>query len=273
MKIIGRQMLSPNACKISTELAAVQSLMPIAPDDRQALRESIERDGIRESLRGYFSSDGNFQVLSGLNRLEIAKELGLPLVPVEVLEIAEPEREALAIDENRARRQLTLEDKRRLAAWLLKRNPQASDREIGKRAGLSKNTAAAVRSDLERRGQIDHVETRIDSKGRKQAAKRRVERRGQIDHVETPGRNDQKSEPATKSLSERTGSPQTRFEEQGKGAGRAERAKVALQGFNRHLEAALRTVELEDAQTLKVAVGHARNWLKELERKAKSAKA
>ena len=163
----GSQPLSPTACEISPELAKVQDLMPISDEDRAALRESIRRDGIREPLRGYFENR-KFMILSGLNRWQIALELKLPLVPVETVET--DDREAFAIDENRARRQLELKDKKRLAAWILQRHPEMSDRELARQSGLSKNTAHTVREALERRGQIDHVEKRTDSKGRKQAA-------------------------------------------------------------------------------------------------------
>ena len=166
----------------------MQSLMPISAEDRQALRESIERDGIREPLRGYWdkAADGKrvFRVLSGLNRLEIARELNLATVPVEAVET--DDREAFAIDENRARRQLTLDDKRRLAAWILERHPEKSDRQVSEQAGIDHKTAGKIRQVLEGRaeiphagkvrealkgrGEIPHVAKRTDSKGRKQAA-------------------------------------------------------------------------------------------------------
>ena len=187
-EVTGSQPLSPAACVVSPELAAVQSLMPISAEDRRALRESIERDGIREPLRGYWdkAADGKrvFRVLSGLNRLEIARELKLPTVPVEAVET--DDREAFAIDENRARRQLTLDDKRRLAAWILERHPEKSDRQVSEQAGIDHKTAGKIRQVLEGRGEIPHagkvrealkgraeiphVEKRTDSKGRKQAA-------------------------------------------------------------------------------------------------------
>lgn len=234
-KVTGRQTLSPDACQISAELAAVQKLMPISADDRETLRESIKRDGIREPLRGYYSPDGDFQILSGVNRLEIARELGLPVVPVEVVEIKQADREAFAIDENRARRQLTLDDKRRLAEWLLKRNPAMSDRQIGKLAGVSKNTAAVTRKGLEGRGQIDHVAKRADSTGRMQAARKTID-----------------------SQRKATGT--------GRGDGEA-----SLRAFNSALNDALRKVEMEPAAVLKVAVRHAKAWVKDLERKHKTA--
>src|SRR5205807_4117438 len=59
---------------------------------------------------------------------------------------------------NLLRRHLTAEQKRELIAKLLKATPEKSDRQIGKMAQVSKNTAKSVRDELEARGQIDHVE-------------------------------------------------------------------------------------------------------------------
>jgi hypothetical protein len=73
---------------------------------------------------------------------------------------------------NLHRRHLTAEQKREVIAKLLKAQPEKSDRQIGKMAKVSKNTAKSVRDEMEARGQIDHVETRTDTKGRKQPAKK-----------------------------------------------------------------------------------------------------
>ena len=216
----GSQPLSPDACEISPELLAVQDLMPISAEDREALRESIKRDGIREPLRGYWGKDESgkrvFFVLSGFNRLEIAKELKLATVTVEAVET--DDREAFAIDENRARRQLSLDDKRRLAAWILERHPEKSNRQIAEQAGIDDKTAGKIRQVLEGRSEIPnagkvrealkgraeipHVEKRTDSKGRKQAA---IKQKGTKN---TP--------------SDRTGDAQASSVKPGKGSGREE---------------------------------------------------
>ena len=255
----GSQPLSPTACEISPELAKVQDLMPISDEDRAALRESIRRDGIREPLRGYFENR-KFMILSGLNRWQIALELKLPLVPVETVET--DDREAFAIDENRARRQLSLDDKRRLAAWILERHPEKSNRQIAEQAGIDDKTAGKIRQVLEGRSEIPnagkvrealkgraeipHVEKRTDSKGRKQAA---IKQKGTKN---TP--------------SDRTGDAQASSVKQGRGSGGGVSEK-ALRAFNSALNTALNQVELESTETLAVAVRHAKSWLKDLERK------
>lgn len=253
--ITGASFTVPEKAKIAPELAAVQNLMPMSADDRAALRESMKRDGIREPLRGY-AVGMTFYILSGFNRWSIACELNaeakekgekppFPLVKTETIET--DDREAFAIDENRARRQLTLDDKRRLAAWLLKRNPAMSDKQAGKLAGIDDKTAGKVRAGLVSRSEIPNVEKRTDSKGRK-----------------TPARKPARPSPQA------TASPQSSAAGQGKGKGRGEN-EAALQSFTSGLNTALRSVSLENAQTLKAAISTAKAWLKDLERKQRAA--
>jgi hypothetical protein len=66
------------------------------------------------------------------------------------------------------RRHLTAEDKRKIIADLLKLKPESSDRTIAKTVNVDNKTVAKVRTEMERREEIPHVETRTDSKGRKQ---------------------------------------------------------------------------------------------------------
>jgi len=51
-----------------------------------------------------------------------------------------------------------------------------------------------------------------------------------------------------------------------------EKGDEALRAFNSALNDALRNVEMQPASVLKVAVRHAKSWLKDVERKARSAK-
>ena len=74
---------------------------------------------------------------------------------------------------NIRRRHLSAEDKRMIIADLLKLQPETSDRAIAKSVKVDNKTVAAVRSDMERREEIPHVETRTDSKGRKQPTTRK----------------------------------------------------------------------------------------------------
>jgi ParB-like nuclease domain len=70
------------------------------------------------------------------------------------------------------RRHLTAEKKRELIAKVLRRQPETSDRQIGEMVKADNKTVAAVRAEMEGREEIPHVETRTDSKGRKQPSKK-----------------------------------------------------------------------------------------------------
>ena len=47
VEVLGSQPVSPKACAPSPELLEVQGLMPMAPEDRERLKDSIEREGVR----------------------------------------------------------------------------------------------------------------------------------------------------------------------------------------------------------------------------------
>jgi len=60
----------------------------------------------------------------------------------------------------------------------LKKKTEASDRQIAKQLKVvTDKTVGAVRSKLERRAEIPHVEKRADTKGRKQPAKKKTPRK------------------------------------------------------------------------------------------------
>lgn len=165
VEVLGSQPVSPKACEPSPELLEVQGLMPMAPEDRERLKDSIEREGVRDPIRAYREKgNAKWQILSGFNRWEIASELGLETIPLEIVEAED--RQAYAIEDNLARRHLTTDQKRKLVAYLLKQNPEASNRQIAEQTGVDHKTVGTVRKDQQSRGEIPHVETR-DSRGRK----------------------------------------------------------------------------------------------------------
>jgi len=79
---------------------------------------------------------------------------------------------AHAISLNIYRRHLTAEQKRDLIAKVLKADPTKSDRAIAKMTKTDHKTVASERAAKERRGEIPHVKTRTDTKGREQPAKK-----------------------------------------------------------------------------------------------------
>jgi hypothetical protein len=73
---------------------------------------------------------------------------------------------------NLHRRHLTAEQKRDLIAKLIETDPTKSNRQIAKTVKVDHKTVASVRAEKEGRGEIPHVETRTDTKGRKQSARK-----------------------------------------------------------------------------------------------------
>ena len=167
--ITGSIELTTQAVKIAPELEAVQSLMPISKEDKAKLKESIKKHGVKDALRGYYKGT-QFYLLSGLNRLEIAKEIGIPLLPVEILELKPKDRQAYAIDENLARRQLTAKQKSVLIDYMLVQNPQLSSRQIAKKIGVHHTTVETNRKKTG--GEFSHLKRQgADGKSYKRPTK------------------------------------------------------------------------------------------------------
>ena len=82
------------------------------------------------------------------------------------------------IGKNILRRHLTTNQRRDLAAKLLKMNPEKSDRAVAEQVKLSPPTVAKIRKEEEGRENILHVEKHTDSKGRKQPASKPKASRG-----------------------------------------------------------------------------------------------
>jgi hypothetical protein len=73
---------------------------------------------------------------------------------------------------NIQRRHLTTEQKRDLIAELLKADPSKSDRQIAKQTKTSPTTVGTVRAEKEASGDVSKLDTRTDTKGRKQPSKK-----------------------------------------------------------------------------------------------------
>lgn len=71
---------------------------------------------------------------------------------------------------NLHRRHLTAEQKREVIAAVLKANPKRSNRQVAEQVKADHKTVGTVRQELEGRGEIPHVESRTDTKGRQQPA-------------------------------------------------------------------------------------------------------
>lgn len=168
MKIIGSQDILTDKILIAPELKKVQDLMPISSQDYKQLKDSIIKEGIKDPLRVYKerTPEGlGFYLLSGFNRLQIAKELNLKTVPIQIMEGEAIEREDFAIEENISRRHLNTEEKRKLIEYYLKKNPEASNLSLSKKIGVDDKTISKTRKEMESRSEIPNVKKK-DSLGR-----------------------------------------------------------------------------------------------------------
>ncbi|NIM46259.1 MAG: ParB N-terminal domain-containing protein, partial [Nitrososphaeria archaeon] len=92
----------------------------ISNKDRAVLKKSIEERGVHDPLQ-VVPKDGKYIVLTGMTRLEIATELGMQMLPCIVRNVPRTEWEDLVIEDNLARRQLSLDQKKELVPLLRKR--------------------------------------------------------------------------------------------------------------------------------------------------------
>jgi hypothetical protein len=167
--------------------------------DLRVLGEDIKKNGLREPIAIYRDDVSQYSLLDGRNRLDAMELVGVqfelalvkgrrerssywdltlpnydgfdtPTLPINE-ETDDPY--GYVISANIHRRHLTVEQKRELIGKLLKADPTKSDRAIAKTTKTDHKTVASVRAKKERRGEIPHVKTRTDTKGRKQPAEKR----------------------------------------------------------------------------------------------------
>jgi ParB-like chromosome segregation protein Spo0J len=140
---------------------------PLTAEERAELKADIEQNGIAYPV---IVTDTN-ELIDGLNRLEIAVELGLSTVPLKVLDGLSPERKrAMAEDLNTHRRHLSREQKHDLIARRLKAEPNRSNNAIATELQVSDKTVGSVRANLEACSEIPNTDKRVDTSGRKQPA-------------------------------------------------------------------------------------------------------
>jgi hypothetical protein len=141
-------------------------------EELDALVADIKANGLQQYIILY---DG--QVLDGRNRVRACLAAGWDPFAIREMSlngdswIDDPA--AYVISVNIRRRHLTVEQKRDLIAAVLKAQPEKSNAAIAKQLGVTTDkTVATVRGELEGRSEIPSVETRTDTRGRKQPAKK-----------------------------------------------------------------------------------------------------
>jgi hypothetical protein len=154
--------------------------------DFDHLVEDIKKNGLREKIDLYQG-----KIADGRNRYRALLRLGVdPSVEPDKYfrkaiythtiggEIAPHEQNnddrvrAYIISRNIHRRHLTAEQKRDLIAKLLIADPGKSDRQVAKQTGVSNTHVGKLRKELEKSGDVSTVDTRTDTKGRKQPARK-----------------------------------------------------------------------------------------------------
>jgi hypothetical protein len=128
--------------------APYQVMPPLAEPEYDALKASI--------AAGYDPArpivvDENGAILDGHHRHQVCAELGITPPTVTLPGLTEDQKHDYAMRANLAQRHLNQLQKRELIRAELDRNPDRSDREIGRLCGVDHKTVGAVR-----RGEIPH---------------------------------------------------------------------------------------------------------------------
>jgi hypothetical protein len=169
-------------------------LFPLmSPDELRALGDDIKANGLHVPIAVWSDGKSPIRLVDGISRLDAIEiaigpaTVGAPSVMAgkdflarnKVITLDKSvDPYAYVISANIHRRHLTAELKRDLIAKLIKATPGKSDRQIAETTKTDHKTVAAVRTKLEGRGEVPHVETRTDSKGRQQpVARRQTERK------------------------------------------------------------------------------------------------
>jgi hypothetical protein len=171
--------------RVHLKVHPAADLFPLMSEaELQALADDLKRTGkLQHSI--VLAEDG--RLLDGRNRLDAlvligSLKAGKTGKGLTGLRFAAGEQHQLLCDVqpgdpyeavlsfNLHRRHLTGEQKREVIAKVLKAKPEQSNRAIAKQVKADHKTVADVRREAEGRGEIPHVETRADSRGRAQPA-------------------------------------------------------------------------------------------------------
>lgn len=164
-----------------------RELVPPPSDaEYQGLKSDIRAQGILVPI-----TCSEEVILDGHTRWEIAKELGLDEVPVTRLAArSEEEQLDILLGINVRRRQMNNDQKRTLAANVIKKWPEKSDRALASMTGLSHPFIGTVRADLELQGEVETTSTREGQDGVEQPATKPKKKAGK------PAAKPKKEEPA-----------------------------------------------------------------------------
>jgi ParB-like chromosome segregation protein Spo0J len=161
----GGAIMTTIKCGATTyEVHPAADLFPmLGNEELSVVANDIKRRGLLEPI----SRDKAGLILDGRNRLAACHKAGAQPRFVEVV-VDDPA--AFVISRNIFRRHLTPAQKCDLLMKLIAMQPEKSNRQIAKTAGVNRKAVDRARAKAEDVGQVAHVEKRTDTKGRKQSA-------------------------------------------------------------------------------------------------------
>jgi hypothetical protein len=164
---------------------AADRIPEASEDEKRELITDLARQGQRQPIilvRVATRPTAPPQLLDGRTRLDLLSAAGIDVIDdangkilvqhrvVQVADDAEAERLSLSL--NVHRRHLTAEQKHELIVQQLKAAPEKSNRQIAETVKASPTFVGKVRAEKEATGDVSTVDTRTDTKGRKQPAKK-----------------------------------------------------------------------------------------------------
>jgi len=162
-------------------------LFPLmSPDELRELGEDIKKNGLKIPVTVWRGKDRLLQLLDGRNRLDAMEAVGIPVKRLKhfikyYLEgpmtweqaseciAGDTDPYEYAISANIRRRHLSAEQQAEMLAKLVAAQPEKSDRELAKQAGVSHPTIAKARRAAEATGKALPVEKRVGADGRARA--------------------------------------------------------------------------------------------------------
>jgi len=139
---------------------------PLSVKEVEALVGDIESHGLREAITLY---EG--QILDGVHRYSACCKAKVEPWAVD-FEGDRAAAVAFVISKNTLRRHLTPAGKPKPIKALLQVNPEKSDRQIAKVVQASPTTVGATRKKMEAAGDVSKLDTRRDTKGRRQVSRK-----------------------------------------------------------------------------------------------------
>jgi ParB/RepB/Spo0J family partition protein len=150
----------------------------LGPDEIKALAADIASHGLIEPVVLYPDAHdgGRLKILDGVNRYRACLRAKVEPRFVE-FEGDEAAAIAFVLSKNLIRRHMKTKERRAAAAALIKATPEKSNLQIAKDIDASPTTVGAVRAEMEATGDVSKLETRTDTRGRKQPTRKARSRR------------------------------------------------------------------------------------------------